>query len=105
MKKYYKVLGSQEIVPNLEVNVDTVYIRYNIKRVETEKFTGWEYDETQYSMIEYQQLIGDKTNNLTDDVNEVANMVVVSLDDLTTIADLLNYALDEIELLKGEMNK
>lgn len=105
MKQYLKVNGTQENISNLEVNVDTVYIRSNINRIETEDFTGWEYDEIQYALNEYQQLIGDKTTNLTDDINEVANIVVLSLDDLIIIADLLNYALDEIKLLKGEMNK
>ena len=53
MKEYKNVRGSQEYIPNIEVNTDTVYIRSGIKRVEKENFTGWEYDEIQYSLREY----------------------------------------------------
>lgn len=53
MKEYKNVRGSQEYIPNIEVNTDTVYIRSGIKRVEEEDFTGWEYDEIQYSLREY----------------------------------------------------
>ena len=48
-----KVRGSMQEVPEIEVNVDTVYLRTNIIRIETEDFTGWEYDETQYTKDEY----------------------------------------------------
>ena len=48
-----KVRGSMKEVPEIEVNVDTVYLRTNITRIETEDFTGWEYDETQYTKDEY----------------------------------------------------
>lgn len=40
-------------VPSIEVNVDTVYVRNNIKRIEEEDFIGWEYDEIQYEIREY----------------------------------------------------
>lgn len=53
MKKFLNVKGYQEIVPLIEVNVDTVYVRSNIVRVQTEEFTGWQYDETQYDKNEY----------------------------------------------------
>ena len=101
MKQYLSVKSTAEKVPNLEVNVDTVYIRTNIERIETEDFTGWQYDEIQYSLREYQELVGGKTDDLTIDVETVANLVVVSLDDLQTIVDMLVTALDEIETLKG----
>ena len=51
MQKYKEVIklrklrGSQVTVPKIEVNVDTVYIRTNIERIEEEDFAGWEYDE------------------------------------------------------------
>ena len=48
-----KVRGSMKEVPEIEVNVDTVYLRTNITRIETDDFTGWEYDETQYTKDEY----------------------------------------------------
>lgn len=61
MKQYLNVRGSQESVPNLEVNTDTVYIRTNITRIEVEDFVGWEYDEVQYSIREYQEMVGETT--------------------------------------------
>lgn len=61
MKQYLKVRGSQESVPNLEVNTDTVYIRTNITRIEVDGFVGWEYDENQYDIREYQELVGEAT--------------------------------------------
>ena len=50
MKQFLKVQGTQEKVANLEVNIDTVYVRSNIKRIETDDFKGWQYDEIQYSL-------------------------------------------------------
>ena len=46
----------------LEVNVDTVYVRSNVIRVENEQFTGWEYDEIQYGVKEYIALISEKSD-------------------------------------------
>ena len=57
MKIINNVQGSQETIPSIEVNVDTVYIRTNVVRIETEDFTGWQYDETQYSTREYIELL------------------------------------------------
>lgn len=49
-----KVHGSQPVEPkSIEVNVDTVYVRKNIIRIETDDFVGWEYDEEQYSVREF----------------------------------------------------
>lgn len=101
MKQYLNVRGTQNNVASLEVNVDTVYIRSNIQRIETEDFSGWLYDEIQYSAREYQELVGNKTDFLSEDVDAVANLVVVSVDDLQMIAEMLVTALDEIENLKG----
>ena len=56
MKTYTKIRGSMEIVPNIEVNVDTVYVRSNIVAVNESDFTGWEYDEVQYGKNEYIEL-------------------------------------------------
>jgi hypothetical protein len=53
MKQHLNIRGSQTTVPEIEVNVDTVYIRTNIMRVDTEDFTGWQYDEVQYGKNEY----------------------------------------------------
>lgn len=64
MKKFIKVRGSQDSIPPLEINVDTVYVRYNVSRIESEDFTGWEYDEVQYGLKEYIEVIGTENENL-----------------------------------------
>ena len=56
MKTYTKIRGSMEVVPNIEVNIDTVYVRSNIVAVNESDFTGWEYDEVQYEKNEYIEL-------------------------------------------------
>ncbi|MBK5239844.1 hypothetical protein [Clostridium sp.] len=69
MKLFNKVRGTMEVVPNAEVNRDTVYIRSNIIRIDTEDFKGFEYDEMQYKKDEYTELLqeqidtGKETNN------------------------------------------
>lgn len=60
MKTFQNVRGTQSNVPKIEVNVDTVYIRSNIERIETEEFVGWQYDETQYTLHEYIETIANK---------------------------------------------
>lgn len=57
MKQFLNVQGSQEIVNEIEFNVDTVYVRSNIQRIETEDFAGWQYDEKQYGIREYLELM------------------------------------------------
>ena len=57
MKAYSKIRGTMEVVPNIEVNVDTVYVRSNIVAVNESDFTGWEYDEIQYGKNEYIELM------------------------------------------------
>ena len=53
MKTFNNVRGTQESVPQIEVNVDTVYLRTDIKRIEEDDFVGWEYNEVQYHIREY----------------------------------------------------
>ena len=62
MQQFYKVSGTMATVMQLEVNVDTVYVRSNIIRVDNEQFTGWEYDEIQYGVKEYIVLISEKSD-------------------------------------------
>lgn len=81
MKHFIKVRGSQETVPTLEVNIDTVYVRSNIVRIETEEFTGWEYDEIQYGIREYIEVVG--AENLELQTSQVeTNMLVLELMEL-----------------------
>lgn len=48
----------------LEVNVDTVYTRSNIIRIESEEFIGWAYDEEQYNKDEYIEMISTENKQL-----------------------------------------
>ena len=53
MKVFNNVRSSAKHIPSVEVNVDTVYIRSSIEKVDEEEFKGWEYDEVQYTIREY----------------------------------------------------
>jgi hypothetical protein len=52
-----KVRGTMKKVPNVEVNVDTVYIRNNIEKIEENEFQGWEYDEQQIPLKKYLETV------------------------------------------------
>lgn len=80
MKTFQNVRGTQSNVPEIEVNVDTVYVRSNIERIETEDLTGWQYDETQYTVREYIETIANKNKSLESE-NEVLNGRVTSAED------------------------
>lgn len=84
-----RIRGTQDQVNSIEVNVDTVYIRSNIQRVETEEFKGWEYEEKQYNKNEY---ISQLTSN--SDTEGVAFMLTLMMSEI----DMLRM---EIEALKG----
>jgi len=64
-----RVRGTQKTVKPVEVNVDTVYVRTNIERIEEEEFEGWEYDEESYSAKEYIEHL-----SKMDDVSVIANL-------------------------------
>jgi len=65
-------------VPEIEVNVDTVYVRTNIRRIEEEDFVGWEYDETQYNKDEFIELISNKNKELIQE-NELNKQAIAEL--------------------------
>lgn len=64
MKTFQNVRGTQSNVTEIEVNVDTVYVRSNVERIETEDFVGWQYDEIQYEVKEYIELIANENKDL-----------------------------------------
>lgn len=78
LKVFNNVRSSAQRIPSVEVNVDTVYVRSEIKRVEEMEFSGWEYNEIQYPKDKYIELLSEKNNELEsildiilgDDVNE-----------------------------------
>lgn len=90
MKIFYSVKGNQEYIKRVESNVDTVYIRSNIKRIETDDFTGWEYDEIQLDKDEYLEKL-----TMIDESQSIA--LLVSL--LMSEVDLLKQ---RIEVLEGD---
>jgi hypothetical protein len=89
MKVFNKIRGTMETVPSVEVNIDTVYIRSNITKVDTENFKGWEYDEVQYEVKEYiSSLAG------TQDTQAMAMLI----GDLMSEIDTLKSRLDKLEV-------
>lgn len=67
MKKLVGVQGTQEKVPKLEINVDTVYIRSNIEQKQDKEGNNyWQYDEIQYSIIEYLKKVVVENEEITD---------------------------------------
>lgn len=89
MKIFNKVRGSAEVIPNVEVNKDTVYIRSNILAVNEDNFKGWEYDEVQYEIKEY---IGSLA--VTQDTQTMAMII----SDLMAEIDTLKSRLDKLEV-------
>ena len=88
MRVYKKIRGTQEHVPVVEVNIDTVYIRSNIKRIEEEDFKGWEYDEVQYDKNKY---IEQLTNE------EDAGMLALIVSMIMSEIDMLNFRVSQLE--------
>lgn len=50
-----RIRGTMETVPEWDETScsDIVYHRTNVVRIEEEEFSGWEYDEVQYTFPEY----------------------------------------------------
>ena len=71
MRELKKVRGSQVAVPELEVNIDTVYIRSNITAIDEDDFKGWEYNEVEYDKDEYIGLMSKKAESESADVSEM----------------------------------
>ena len=83
-----KVRGTQKNVKTVEVNVDTVYVRRDIKRIEEEDFEGWEYDEETYSTKEYIEKL---TNS--DDTQSIAFLISMLMSEV----DFLRMQIDTLE--------
>lgn len=64
-----RVRGTQEVVKPLEQDDYRVYIRTNIVRIDEdgeEGFHGWEYDEIDMTIPEYQAMIKGEVEKLTE---------------------------------------
>lgn len=73
---YEKVHGTQDFIEPIEINVDTVYKRNNIRQIENnEGNLVWEYDEIQMSIEEY--LKEAVPNNQKDTDNALAELMQV----------------------------
>lgn len=71
MKEYKNVYGTMNEVNPLEVSIDTVYIRSNIKSEQVEGIgTCWVYDEVQYTKDEYIKLLADKNKALEKQIED-----------------------------------
>lgn len=84
MKVLNDVRSTAQRIPSVEVNVDTVYIRSNIVKVEEEEFEGWEYDEIQYTIREYLEKL----------TNE---------EDASMLALMVSMLMSEVDMLKSEI--
>lgn len=58
------VQSTRKHIPEVEVNVDTVYVRKNIRRIEEYDFDGWEYEEIQYEKNNYIELLSKENKEL-----------------------------------------
>ena len=85
-----KVRGTQNDVKTVDVNVDTVYIRSNITRIETNDFTGWEYDEQRFQIRDYIQNLA---NNV--DTQSIAMLLSIIIGEVDTLRS-------RIEVLEGK---
>lgn len=88
MLEIKNVQGSQVSVPEVEVNVDTVYKRTNIERKSQldehtqQQMEYWQYDEVQYTFREWLQVLSDENKQLQEsqrlqnvDINATQEMV------------------------------
>lgn len=91
MRIFQNVRSTADYVPSIEVNVDTVYIRSDIKRVEEMEFSGWEYNEIQYDKNEYIEKLANE-----DDAGMLA--LIISL--LMAEIDMLNARVSQLEEVK-----
>lgn len=84
MKIFKDVRGSMDKVPTVEVNIDTVYVRSNIERVEEIDFSGWQYDEIQYDKNEYIEKL---TNE--EDSSMLAMMVTLLMSEVDMLKSII----------------
>ncbi len=79
MKIFQNVRSTAKNIPSIEVNVDTVYVRSSIIRIEEMEFSGWEYNEIQYPLREYiEKLLDTETGQLIIAENTTETLEVVS---------------------------
>lgn len=97
MKEIKDVSGTYtEGVPSIEFNVDTIYIRTNIKANEKTK-NGYIYDEIQYTYNEYLEVLNTKVDN--SEIEQNTN--ITDLEELNAAQDDMLFEQSyEIAMLK-----
>lgn len=62
-----RVRGTQPHDPaGIHVDTDTVYVRSDSVRIETDDFTGWEYEEKTYRKDDYIRMISEENRTLSE---------------------------------------
>lgn len=79
MREYKNAQGTMAVVKLVEFNVDTVYVRSNVKRIRTEYFDCWEYDEIQYTYQEWAEVQHNKTVELENAQKQQDQLALESL--------------------------
>ena len=88
MKIFQNIRSTAEYVPIIEVNIDTVYVRSNIEKIEEMEFSGWEYNEIQYAVREYLEKL---TNE------EDSGMLALMVSMLMSEVDMLTARVTQLE--------
>ncbi len=103
MKEYKNVHGSQKSVNGIEFNVDTIYIRTNIRRekevdpITQKEVELWVYDEVQYTFNEYLEVL----NTKVDKSETEQNTKITDLEELNAAQDDMLFEQSyEIAMLK-----
>ena len=103
MKEYKNVQGTQTKVDGIEFNVDTIYIRTNIRRekevdpITQQEHEYWVYDEIQYTFNEYLEVL----NTKVDKSETEQNTKITDLEDMNAAQDDMIFEQSyEIAMLK-----
>lgn len=96
MKELKNVQGSQKHVDGLEFNIDTIYVRNNIRREKIvdeatkESYECWVYDEIQYTYDEYVVILNSKVDksNIEQETLILDNAYRVAVLEISTGATL-----------------
>lgn len=59
-----RVRSTADFVENTIINVDTVYLRSDIRYITGDDFEGWEYNEDQISKDEFISFLKEETDSL-----------------------------------------
>ncbi len=103
MQEYKNVHGSQEHINGIEFNIDTIYIRTNIRRekevdpITNREMEYWLYDEIQYTFNEYLEVL----NTKVDKSETEQNTKITDLEELNAAQDDMLFEQSyEIAMLK-----